>query len=346
MSLPTSILALYPFLVLFLQAPPVQEAQPDDTAIEVQIHPAGKQALRSILPAERRKADATPSFAELLQEAVELLPADASTLGGNWLFGPIEDFPAEEAKELLASAKPAIARLKQAVRGSPVNWDPPPSMDDLSHIRALAKLLTLKARLQIAERHFEAAAETIGTGYALARTMTAPRTEAIHGMVGVAIGSLMTEQLLALILQPAAPSLSPALRALPDPLIDLEPVLNAEVAALRTKVLNPFMRKPMAAQLESSHARMRQLATKLQGQITAVRLLDELRVKSAGFGELPANLNTSTPATRPANRITIRYKRLEAGKAELTVATGEPPEQTRYHISLMPAGPKAKKENR
>ena len=80
--------------------------------------------------------------------------------------------------------------------------------------------MALKARLEIADRKFDEAIHTLQTGYALARHVGQGGT-LIHGLVGIAIGQLMSARVQELVQQPGVPNLYWALTALPQPLIDL-----------------------------------------------------------------------------------------------------------------------------
>lgn len=345
MSLPTTILALYPFLVLFMQTAVVPEGGAEGPVVEVAVHPAGEGVVQHLLPAPPTQP-AGEQAAKLHAEALELLPEDAARSDVGWLDAPIDAFPAEEARELLSPMEPAFRKLAEAAQHGPVEWDPPPALEELRSVRVLAKLLALKARLQIAEGESAEAARSIGTGYALARSLTEPGCDAIQAMVGVALGELFTEQLLALAQQTNAPSLLPALQKLPEPLVDIEPAIKAELDNLRAKVPNPITRSMMANQLKSSQGRMRQLAARLRGRIAAVRTIEQLRAEAAGSSGLPERIETPRPSTQPADRVVLEYDRLSAEKAELTVTTGDSSERMRYVIALLAARPPSDAKSR
>jgi hypothetical protein len=62
--------------------------------------------------------------------------------------------------------------------------------------------------------------------------------------------------------------------------------------------------------------------------------------------ELPIKMETPTPTTQPAGRVTIEYKRIAPNNAELTVTTGDPGEQVRYIIHLQPAEARSDRKSR
>jgi hypothetical protein len=87
----------------------------------------------------------------------------------------------------------------------------------------------VQARVQIAEGRFDRAAQTLQTGFALARHQAEGRT-LINGLVGIAIAQLMAEQVRELVQAPGAPNLYWALTSLPRPLISLRRGVRYESA--------------------------------------------------------------------------------------------------------------------
>jgi hypothetical protein len=91
-------------------------------------------------------------------------------------------------------------------------------LPDMQSFRMTANMLALRARLQIADEHYDKALYTLQTGYALARDLgEAPLL--ISELVGVAIGTVMSNQVEELIQAPGSPNLYWALTALPSPLV-------------------------------------------------------------------------------------------------------------------------------
>jgi hypothetical protein len=87
--------------------------------------------------------------------------------------------------------------------------------------------LALQARLQIAEGHTAEAADTLLTGFAMARH-TADCPFLVSGLVGLAISNIMLDEVDALVQSPRCPNLYWSLTALPDPLIDFRPAFEME----------------------------------------------------------------------------------------------------------------------
>src|SRR5262249_53302240 len=106
-------------------------------------------------------------------------------------------------------------------------------LPDVQWFREVAILLSLRARLEIAEGKFDKALYTLQTGFALARHLTDTPILITH-LVGIAIGQVMLARLEELIQQPGAPNLYWALTHAPRPLFDLRKPLQGEKAVVET----------------------------------------------------------------------------------------------------------------
>jgi len=104
-------------------------------------------------------------------------------------------------------------------------------LPELQQTRSYARLLTAKARLEIAEGRFEDALHTLQTGYALSRHVAQGQT-LIHNLVGIAICNMMSKRLEDWAQQPGAPNLYWALTWLPRPLLDQRPAMETEMYCL------------------------------------------------------------------------------------------------------------------
>lgn len=121
-------------------------------------------------------------------------------------------------------------------------------LEEIQSARDLARVLVLKARLEIKEGKFDEALQTLRDGYQLAVNVT---TEPllINGLVGVAIASMLNEAIIDWIAQPNSPNLYWAMTALPKPLIDMRPALALEAAVCERAL--PFLRDAETAQRSS-----------------------------------------------------------------------------------------------
>lgn len=72
-------------------------------------------------------------------------------------------------------------------------------------MRAIASLLTLRIRYELAEGRPDKAAHSLQIGFALSRHV-ADSSTLIEALVGIAIGGLMTERIQEFVQQPDAPT--------------------------------------------------------------------------------------------------------------------------------------------
>jgi hypothetical protein len=98
---------------------------------------------------------------------------------------------------------------------------------DVQGMRDFARLLAVRARLEMADGKFDEAARTLQTGYALARH-TGDGLTLIHGLVGIAVASVMNKQVETWVQTPGAPNLYWALTDMPVPFIGLRKGFQGE----------------------------------------------------------------------------------------------------------------------
>ncbi|MGC1274613.1 MAG: hypothetical protein WBC44_12985 [Planctomycetaceae bacterium] len=153
---------------------------------------------------------------------------------------PPDQFPVEKAREILSRYQDIFDELERATVRERTDWNwhldelnGPEAISfrltEIQEARHLARLLYLKARLEIAEARFDDAEKTLRTGYALARAVAEPPT-IINALVGIAIGSIMDAAVLDWIGKEGSPNAYWALSSLPDPLVDMRPALEYDLA--------------------------------------------------------------------------------------------------------------------
>lgn len=222
---------------MVIQGPTTAPAESKKT-IPMQLRPAAapRPALRyQFLP---EYIEQTPGNAEpLYNTAIHLLPKSDPEMGeqvSGWLDVPLQDLPREEVRQALDEARNALSYTRLASRREWCRWDPPlrakgdsVMLPELSSLRALGRLVALKARLEMAEGHLDAAVEDLKTGFALARHTTQSPT-LINSLVGLAIADLMAKRVQELIVCPDAPNVYWALTDLPSPLIGVRDAMQTE----------------------------------------------------------------------------------------------------------------------
>ncbi len=104
-------------------------------------------------------------------------------------------------------------------------------LPELATLRDIGRSLALKARIELLNNDFAAAAETLTIGLELACDLGRSPT-LIQGLVGLAVGSIICEQLERWVQTPAAPSLYWPLSRLENPLVSLRRAYTYESSML------------------------------------------------------------------------------------------------------------------
>jgi len=293
-------------------------------------------------PNERTDGDA----AVLYTEAVDALPnnLDEQKLR-DWLRMPPTELPVGEVEQLLERARQSLESIERAVLRKEADW---PTFivgtipADLSEYRTLARLLCLQARLHIARGQYDDAIGTMRTGLAMGRQIGESST-VIQGLVGVAVGAIVLQQVEALAQAPDSPNLYHALARLPRPLIDLEKPIAAErEVAQSSPQYNALTRKVMDRQMAETFDRVRQLMGRLNRDVAALQCIEAVRHYAATHDrQLPETLTDITGLAIPGNPQTeapFGYRR--DGSGAVLEAPGpagsRPRDGVRYEITLAP----------
>jgi len=170
-----------------------------------------------------------------------------------WIDTPLNDLPRKEVREALNQYHQTLDDLDLAARRETCDWELPIRernfvtilLPELQMARSYARLLAVKARLEMAEGKMDEALRTLQTGLALGRHVSQGPT-LINGLVGMAIVQMMLTQVEELIQQPGAPNLYWALTALPRPLVDLRGAMETEMNML-------YLSFPELADLDNPH---------------------------------------------------------------------------------------------
>jgi hypothetical protein len=93
--------------------------------------------------------------------------------------------------------------------------------------RSYARILAVKARLEIANGKFDDAIQSFQTSFALGANVAKGET-LVNGLIGIAINGVTFQQMSEYVQQPRAPNLYWALTVLPSPRIDMRPALDIE----------------------------------------------------------------------------------------------------------------------
>lgn len=228
---------LAPALV-FAQPPGGSPQAPEDEppTRRLSLHPAAE--LRPALKYELLPGllDRRPGNAAVLYNKIGLMfrggPefAEEQEKISQWIDGelPLDKFPREEARKVVDRWRQVLDDLEYASRREECEWELPfrernpisMLLPDAQESRGYARLLKLKARIQVADGDLDGAIATLRTGYALARHVARGETF-INALIGMAESGVMNDEVEELIQQPGAPNLYWALASLPRPFIDL-----------------------------------------------------------------------------------------------------------------------------
>jgi len=149
---------------------------------------------------------------------------------------PLDDFPVGEAEELL-QRNFHITALRQVRAGAmrrEADWGIalehgfeallPPNIGDY---RRMARLLALRARVEIVQGRYDQAIETIKTGLTMGRHVADGAPILVTTLIGIAIEETMLKCVEDVIGR-GGPNLYWALAQLPDPLVDIRPAVAWE----------------------------------------------------------------------------------------------------------------------
>ncbi|MHC5539198.1 hypothetical protein ACYOEI_13355 [Singulisphaera rosea] len=215
-------------------------APPKPKELTIHPSPAPSAALgHRLLPleSELNPGDAAPIYLRLTGE---VLPEKLRELGDKpkaWLDLPLETFPVAEARAFVNGWASRIEQVEFGARRQTCDWNytlpeerdhsPEILLPDIQMMRTWARLLALKARVEIVEKKFDDAARTIETGIAFSRHLN-NGPFLINSLVGMASAHVLLEVVAEFVAQPGAPNLYWSLTDLPRPLIPIRGALAHE----------------------------------------------------------------------------------------------------------------------
>ena len=242
------------------------ESKPDEElprTVNMQIVPAAQaypalqyKLLPGILDQKRGNA------AQLYYRAANSLPEKYREKYADkideWQEMPISKLPKDEVRNVLSELQGPLREVQTASIHETCHWEMPLEdgfsmlLPNLGDFRTLANILTLKARLEIAEGKFDKALKTLQTGFALGRDVGKGPT-VIQGLVGTAIGALMLGEVEQLVQSPDSPNLYWALRSLPNPYVNMQKAMELESIILPIQF--PLLKEIETTQLSVEQAR-------------------------------------------------------------------------------------------
>lgn len=258
-----TILAMFALGVAL--AIPAGAAEQQRRDVRLVIHPAAepRPALKyQLLPPllERRSGNAALHYCKWPHERTAMLGDTKLWMNiVKWIDTPLDELRNEkQVPDWLAAGDSSLFQiLQRGARCESVDWDLPIReqefwsilLPDVQSMRAAARLLAVRARLQIVAGKKEEALATLRVGYALGRHVGQGQT-LVQGLVGVTIVGMMNRQLEDLIQQPGVPNLYWALASFPRPAVDFRLAFEAEAASLDLSypALRELDRRPINAE--------------------------------------------------------------------------------------------------
>jgi hypothetical protein len=191
------------------------------------------------LASELKEGNAVPIYLRLAHEQNDENQRLRREKPAEWNQLPLDQLPVQEVRNFLKSGREkggvrgpvteyVMKQLDLGARRKNADWnytldagDPIAILlPDAQMMRVYGGLLVLKARMQIAEGDYAAAAYTLQTGFAFSRHIV-EGPFLVNGLVGMAIAGLLEEVLFDWVSRPDAPNIYWSLTALPRPLINL-----------------------------------------------------------------------------------------------------------------------------
>lgn len=181
--------------------------------------------------------NAAPIYLRLIHELPDGSFTQAKVNAAELLNVSDQDFSPKDAAKVLEPWQGRLELLRLGSLRKECDWDYPVLeqredviavlLPDAQTMRDWGRILALQARLQIARGEFDAAAETIATGFRFAQHVgNGPFL--INGLVGIANARLMVDQLERWVAAEDSPNIYWAVTSMPRPLISLRDSLETE----------------------------------------------------------------------------------------------------------------------
>jgi hypothetical protein len=230
------------WLALAASALAISAAAQEVEPVRIALHPAAAPtpALRyHLLPQlhEMAPGNAAERYKQAIAEMKKI--GDATGAEGDiddWLELPADRLPRDKARKLIDRYQEVFRLADKAARSEYCDWGIAERirkmglnvvLSEVQDMRKLARLLALRARLDVLEGRTDQAVRDLQTGFAAARHVGDNPT-LICSLVGVALSAITARELDLLLAQEKAPNLYWALTDLPRPFIDIRKGLEGE----------------------------------------------------------------------------------------------------------------------
>ncbi len=187
------------------------------------------------LASELKEGNAVPIYLRLVHEQNDAARKRWYERSSELNQQPIERLPVTEAREFLNGYRRFFQQFDLGAQRKNADWnytlDQGSVFDillpDAQVMRSYVPLMVLRARVEIAEKNWTAAAHALKTGLTFSR-QTGSGPFLINSLIGIANASQFTDTLLDFVSRPGAPNLYWSLTALPRPFINLRRAMEFE----------------------------------------------------------------------------------------------------------------------
>ena len=184
---------------------------------------------------ERKDGNAVPIYLRLNHEQNDAARRDWSETPKKWVTIPLKEIPLAQAKDFLNHWKNFLRQLELGAQRKTAEWnytlDQGSVIDillpDAQMMRSYVPMLLLKARVELAEGNYVAAAHWLQTGLSFSQHVS-KGPFLINSLVGIAGADQFLDVVLDFVERPGAPNLYWSLTDLPRPLIDLRDGVDHE----------------------------------------------------------------------------------------------------------------------
>jgi hypothetical protein len=314
---------IFPKAVAQVADKPDEKKWVNDRSLNLTPRPVPVPALKyRLFPAasDLKEGNAVPIYLRLAHEQSDATRRLWREKPTEWMKMPLDKIPVAEARKLFESFSYNLRQLDLGTRRKTADWsytldagDPIAMLlPDAQEMRYSGAVLMAKARVEIAEGNYSAAARTLETGFAFARHI-AEGPFLINGLVGIAIANEITDAVLDWISQPNAPNLYWSITALPRPLIDLRKEFEFEYRMLELQFpdLADLKRERAPAEWEAALKRVRAEFNRISG------LLEEGKEKKLSEPVIePNDPAAKSPELPAAKKYLVEQLHLPAEKVD------------------------------
>ncbi len=258
--------------------------------------------------------DAVP----LYEKAIQLMPkgVDQKKIQ-EWFKLPIEQFPQQEAEDVIEKYIESLRLVARAARCGKCNWPewkPDQGPLELKGYRELTFIIRTWARLDYSRGRYKNALAAMQTSFGMAQHLGQAPT-IIQAMIGGATGGVTCKEIESFVQCKDSPNLYAALANLPEPITDVNIAIESETANL--KDYNILVRKQLEKQLEPALERVRLNAKRLDNHVKALQVVESIRHYAAMHdGQLPQALSDIKDKEVPNDLISgkaFEYRRTVEG---------------------------------